>query len=99
MRAWLPAEKGAVVLQAPKAAIKAQYTPENDDTTVADPANDVTAVTSANQDRFAKRRADALTTMAQTALRHGPEPQPGATTIGRLWLTNGNGAGPRNVHH
>jgi len=44
----------------------------------ADTANDVTAVTSENEDRFAQRRADALTTMAETVLRHGPEPQPSA---------------------
>jgi hypothetical protein len=41
-------------------------------------ANEVTAVTSASGDRFAQRRADALTTMAETVLRHGhgSEPQP-----------------------
>jgi hypothetical protein len=51
----------------------AQDTGRNDDA-----ANDVTAVTSENGDRFAQRRADALTTMAETALRHGYEPQPSA---------------------
>ncbi len=35
-------------------------------------ANDVTAVTSKDENRFAQRRADALTTMAETTLRHGP---------------------------
>jgi hypothetical protein len=40
-----------------------------------DAANDVTAVTSTNEDRFVQRRAEALTTIAETALRHGPEPQ------------------------
>jgi len=35
-------------------------------------SEDVTAVTSAVEDRFAQRRADALTTMAETTLRHGP---------------------------
>jgi len=34
-------------------------------------SNDVTAVTSAVEDRFAQRRADALTMMAETTLRHG----------------------------
>jgi hypothetical protein len=37
-----------------------------------DPANDVTAVTSKDENRFAQRRADALTTMAETTLCHGP---------------------------
>ena len=35
-------------------------------------SEDVTAVTSAVENRFAQRRADALTTMAETTLRHGP---------------------------
>jgi len=35
-------------------------------------SNDVTAVTSTVEDRFVQRRADALTTMAETTLRHGP---------------------------
>jgi len=39
----------------------AQYTERNEDV-----ANDVTAVTSKNENRFAQRRADALTTMAET---------------------------------
>jgi len=71
IRARLPAEEGAVVLQALNAAMDAQCTGGNNDA-----ANDVTAVTSAigdqfTGDRFAQRRADALTTMAETALRHG----------------------------
>jgi len=69
IRARLPAEEGAVVLQALNAAMDAQYTEGNDDA-----ANDVTAVTSENGDRFAQRRADALVTMAETALRLGPQP-------------------------
>ncbi len=69
IRARLPAEKGAVVLQALNAAMDAQDTEEIDDT----PEN-VTAVTSEPENRFAQRRADALTTMAETTLRHGPEP-------------------------
>jgi hypothetical protein len=73
IRARLPAEEGAVVPQALNAAMDEQHTGGNDDA-----ANDVTAVTSENGDRFAQRRADALTTMAETALRHGPEPQPSA---------------------
>jgi hypothetical protein len=71
IRARLPAEEGAVVLQALNAAMDAQDTGGNDDATT-----DVTAETSENGDRFAQRRADALTTMAETALRHGPGPQP-----------------------
>ena len=35
----------------------------------------VTAVTSTVENRFAQCRADALTTMAETTLRHGPAPQ------------------------
>lgn len=34
----------------------------------------VTAVTCVNENRFAQRRADALLTLAETTLRHGPEP-------------------------
>jgi hypothetical protein len=66
IRARLPAEEGAVVLQAINAAMDAQRPGEEDDA-----ANDVTAVTSKDENRFAQRRADALTTMAETALRHG----------------------------
>jgi len=64
IRARLPAAEGAVVLQALNAAMDAQEGDEQ--------SNDVTAVTSAVEDRFAQRRADALTTMAETTLRHGP---------------------------
>jgi hypothetical protein len=71
IRARLPAEEGAVVLQALNAAMDAQCTEEHEDT-----VDDVTAVTSAGENRFAQRRADAPTTMAETALRHGPGPQP-----------------------
>jgi len=67
IRARLPAEEGAVVLQAINAAMDAQCKEEHEDA-----VDDVTAVTSANENRFAQRRADALTTMAETALRHGP---------------------------
>jgi hypothetical protein len=67
IRARLPAEEGAVVLQAINAAMDAQRPGEDDDA-----ANDVTAVTSKDENRFAQRRADALTTMAETTLRHGP---------------------------
>jgi len=70
IRARLPAEQGAVVLQAINAAMDTQYTGKNDDA-----ANDVTAVTPTSEDRFAQRRADALTTMAETLLRHRPGPQ------------------------
>jgi hypothetical protein len=71
IRARLPAEEGAVVLQALKAAMDAQCTEEHEDT-----VDDVTAVTSAGENRFAQRRADALTTMAETALRHGSDQLP-----------------------
>jgi hypothetical protein len=67
IRARLPAEEGAVVLQALNAAMDAQCKEEHEDA-----ADDVTAVTSVNENRFAQRRADALTTMAETTLRHGP---------------------------
>jgi hypothetical protein len=66
IRARLPAEEGAVVLQAINAAMDAQCKEEHEDA-----ADDVTAVTSVNENRFAQRRADALTTMAETALLHG----------------------------
>ena len=86
IRARLPAEEGAIVLQALNAAKDVRLAVGNNadgyaDTTD-DAVNDVTAVTSANGDRFAQRRADALTTMAETALRQGhahsndPGPQP-----------------------
>ncbi|MCP4766517.1 MAG: DUF222 domain-containing protein, partial [Gammaproteobacteria bacterium] len=64
IRARLPAEEGAVVLQALNAAMDAQE-PDAE-------SEDVTAVTSAVENRFAQRRADVLTTMAETTLRHGP---------------------------
>jgi hypothetical protein len=64
----LPAEEGAVVLQALNAAMDAQYAESNK----VEP-DDVTAVTSEPRDRFAQRRADALVTLAETTLRHGPE--------------------------
>jgi hypothetical protein len=67
IRARLPAEEGAVVLQAINASMDAQCKEEHEDA-----ADDVTAVTSVNENRFAQRRADALTTMAETTLRHGP---------------------------
>ncbi len=69
IRARLPAEQGAVVLQALNAAMETQEAEKNDDA-----PNDVTAVTSEHENRFAQNRADALTTMAETTLRHGPEP-------------------------
>jgi hypothetical protein len=69
IRARLPAEEGAVVLQALNAAMDARDAQQNE----AEP-DDVTAVTSEPSNRFAQRRADALTTLAETTLRHGPEP-------------------------
>lgn len=70
IRARLPADEGAVVLQALEAAMDARDSGENNDAT----DDDVTAVTSEDENRFAQRRADALTTMAETTLRHGPAP-------------------------
>jgi len=80
IRARLPAEEGAVVLQALNAAMDARHAAKNDvavnaDAENAETADDVTAETSENENRFAQRRADALTAMAETALRHGPESQ------------------------
>jgi hypothetical protein len=68
IHARLPAEEGAVVLQALNAAMDAQYAKQ----TEVKP-EDVTAVTSKPAERFAQRRADALVTLAETTLRHGPE--------------------------
>ena len=64
IRARLPADEGAVVMQALNAAMDAQKSDAE--------SEDVTAVTSTVENRFAQRRADALTTMAETTLRHGP---------------------------
>jgi hypothetical protein len=69
IRARLPAEEGAVVLQALNAAMDAQYVEKNETKT-----EDVTAVTPEPPERFAQSRADALVTMAETTLRHDPEP-------------------------
>jgi len=73
IRARLPADEGAVVLQALNAAMDAQREVERDAQARDEESEDVTAVTSGVVDRFAQRRADALTTMAETTLRHGPE--------------------------
>ena len=73
IRARMPAEAGAVVLQALNAAMDAQCDESNEEA-----ADDVTAVTSANENRFAQRRADALVAMAETVLCHGPGSQPSA---------------------
>ena len=67
IRARLPAEEGAVVLQALNAAMEVRDAEDNK----AEP-DDVTAVTPSPPQRFAQRRADALTTLAETTLRHGP---------------------------
>ncbi|MCP4768000.1 MAG: DUF222 domain-containing protein, partial [Gammaproteobacteria bacterium] len=69
IRARLPAEEGAVVLQALNAAMDARYAQQNEVE-----SDDVTAVTSEPSNRFAQRRADALSTLAETTLRHGPTP-------------------------
>ena len=78
IRARLPVEAGAVVLQALNAAMDTQPAEAKDDVSKDDAADDVTAVTSENEDRFAQRRADALIMMAETTLRHGPESQSSA---------------------
>jgi len=67
IRARLPAAKRAVVLQALNAAMDARHAEPNE----AEP-DDVTAVTSEPSNRFAQRRADALSTLAETTLRQGP---------------------------
>ena len=69
IRVRLPAEEGAIVLQALNAAMDAHYAEQNKEE-----PDDVTAVTSETSNRFAQRRADALITMAETTLRNGPEP-------------------------
>lgn len=69
IHARLPAEEGAIVLQALEAAMDTQDAAASN---AAEPG-DVTAETPAVEHRPAQRRADALTTMAQTTLRHGPE--------------------------
>jgi hypothetical protein len=69
IRARLPAEEGAIVLQALNAAMDARNAEQNEAE-----SDDVTAVTSQPPERFSQRRADALLTMAETTLRHGPEP-------------------------
>jgi hypothetical protein len=69
IHARLPAEEGAVVLQALNAAMDARRALQNETE-----SEDVTAVTSEPAEGFAQRRADALTTLAETTLRHGPEP-------------------------
>lgn len=69
IRARLPAEEGAVVLKALEAAMDAQSADENEAA-----SENVTAVTSEGENRFAQRRADALVTMAETTLRQGGEP-------------------------
>jgi len=69
IRARLPAEEGAVVLQALNAAMDARRVEEKEVK-----PDEVTAVTSEPSDSFAQRRADALITLAETTLRHGPTP-------------------------
>ena len=71
IRARLPAEDGAVLLQALDAAMAARDKEQQE----LEPEN-VTAVASANESAFAQRRADALLTLAETTLRHGPAPSP-----------------------
>jgi hypothetical protein len=90
IHARLPADEGALVLQALEAAMDAQdaaaSNAEPGDVTAVTPVTtgdnpesaDVTAVTPAAENRPAQRRADALTTMAQTTLRHGPDSQGGS---------------------
>ena len=86
IHARLPAEEGALVLQALEAAMDAQdaavsNAAEPGDVTAVTPvttgdnpeSDNVTGERPAAENRPAQRRADALTTMAQTTLRHGPE--------------------------
>ena len=61
IRARLPAETGAVVLQALNAILDTQERPQDND------EKSVTAVTPGNENHIAVRRADALVTMAETA--------------------------------
>jgi hypothetical protein len=93
IRARLPAEEGAVVLQALNAAMDArraeqketdsvdvseeksdEVTEEESDGVFSEKSKDVTAVTSEPTESLAQRRADALITLAETTLRHGPTP-------------------------
>ncbi len=67
IKARLPAEEGAVVLQALNAAMDARFKEQPKAE-----AEDVTAVTFEPADRVAQRRADALSVLAETTLRHGP---------------------------
>ncbi|MCP4766554.1 MAG: DUF222 domain-containing protein [Gammaproteobacteria bacterium] len=64
IRARLPADEGAVVLQALGAAMDARQSEAEDTST-----REVTAVTSEPADTFAQRRADALAAVAEIALR------------------------------
>ena len=68
IRARLPAEQGALVIKAIEAAMDQQAADAADET-----EEDVTAVTSADENPIAQRRADALTAMAETTLHHGAE--------------------------
>jgi len=74
IRARLPAEEGAVVLQALNAAMDARSAEEKEREKEEEEPIDVTAVTSEPENRFAQRRADALVTLGETTLKHGPEP-------------------------
>lgn len=73
IRARLPTEEGAVVLQALNAAMDARRAEQKESD-----SDDVTAVTPEPTESFAKRRADALITLAETTLRHGPAPMSAA---------------------
>jgi hypothetical protein len=81
IHARLPVEEGAVVLQALNAAMDArrveQKGVDSEDVSEEESEN-VTAVTSEPTDSFAQRRADALITLAETTLRHGPIPMSSA---------------------
>ena len=90
IHARLPADEGALVLQTLEAAMDAQdaaaSNAEPDNVAAVTPvttgdnpeSDDVTAVTPAAENRPAQRRADALTTMAQTTLCHGPDSKGGS---------------------
>jgi len=86
IRARLPAEAGAVVLQALNAAMDAGWGGQNE----VEP-DDVTAVTSEPSKRFAQRRADALTTLTETTLCHGPTSNPLAVGLPSGHFTSSTG--------
>jgi len=86
LRARLPPEQGALVLQALQAATEALRQAANDEPPRADAADSsaedslarIRATPGATDQSHAARRADALALMAETVLRHGPGELPAA---------------------